>query len=156
MNPVLLSSERMDWETPQDLFDRLHRYYGFDLDVCATHLNAKCGEFISPEQDGLMRSWGRRTCWMNPPYGRELPKWIDKAIAESRKGADVVALVPARPDTRWFRRAFAAARELYFVAGRLTFGGAGAPAPFPSAVLVITATGGPPEVRYLNAKGEGI
>jgi hypothetical protein len=42
--------------------------------------------------------------------------------------------VPARPDTRWWRDAVAAAALVRFLPGRVRFGTD--PAPFPSAVLV--------------------
>ena len=42
LNTSLFSSNKSDWETPQDLFDRLDREFMFDVDVCATTDNAKC------------------------------------------------------------------------------------------------------------------
>ena len=60
----LFSSGRDDWETPQDLFDKLDAEFHFDIDVCATPENAKCENYYTPEQDGLSKKWGGR-CWMN-------------------------------------------------------------------------------------------
>lgn len=70
--------------------------------------------------------------------------WVEKAAAESMKGATVVALLPARPDTDWWGRWIWDHKrhrtwpgvELRFVAGRLRFGNAPAGAPFPSAVVI--------------------
>lgn len=45
---------------------------------------------------------GGKRVFCNPPYGRELPKWIKKAHDEAEKGALVVMLIPARTDTRAF------------------------------------------------------
>ena len=79
MNKVHYSSKNHEWETPQDLFDRLHKIYFFDTDVCATYENAKLATFYTIEDDALNRSWKGSRCWMNPPYGREIGKWIEKA-----------------------------------------------------------------------------
>jgi len=56
MNPVLFSSKKTEWETPQALFDELDREFGFTLDVCALPENAKCDLFFTPETDGLSQS----------------------------------------------------------------------------------------------------
>jgi site-specific DNA-methyltransferase (adenine-specific) len=35
----------------------------------------------------------------NPPYGREIGRWVEKAYESSLAGALVVCLLPARTDT---------------------------------------------------------
>lgn len=60
VSKILYSSKSDEWETPQDLFDKLNETYHFDLDVCATEQNAKCDRFFDAEQDGLKKSWGGR------------------------------------------------------------------------------------------------
>ena len=95
------SSRRNNWETPRDLFDKLNEEFNFELDVCATSENAKCKKYYSPEEDGLKEEW-KGLCWMNPPYGREIGKWIKKAYESALAGATVVCLVPARTDTAWW------------------------------------------------------
>lgn len=97
---VHFKSNRDDWETPQWLFDELNSEFGFDLDVCADKMNAKCTRYFSRETDGLSQTW-HGTCWMNPPYGREIGRWMAKAYESSQEGATVVCLVPARTDTKW-------------------------------------------------------
>lgn len=132
---VHFSSVRMDWATPDDLYRRLHRLYRFNLDAAASAENAKCRRFYSLEHCGLKASWQGARVWCNPPYGRELPKWVDKAILEA-PGADlIVMLVPSRTDTRWWHRAIKTARPV-FLEGRLKFKGAAHAAPFPSALLI--------------------
>ncbi len=143
MDPVHFSSQSDLWETPQDFFDRLDDEFHFATDVCALPSNAKCERFFTPEQDGLHQEWSG-VCWMNPPYGREIGKWMRKAYESSLSGATLVCLVPARTDTAWWHD-YAAKGEVRFVRGRLRFGGAKNSAPFPSAVVVFR----PPE-----AKGE--
>ena len=79
MTSGLFSSNSSEWETPQDFFHKLDREFCFNLDVCATKETAKCEHYFTPEQDGLSQEW-QGTCWMNPPYGREIGKWMEKAV----------------------------------------------------------------------------
>lgn len=121
--------------TPQDFFDKLNVEFGFDLDACASHENAKCARYYTKEDDGLAQDW-EGTVWMNPPYGREIGAWMTKANDAAKHGATVVCLVPARTDTNWWHE-YAIQHEVRFVRGRLKFGNAKNSAPFPSAVVVI-------------------
>lgn len=126
-------SETPEWETPQWLFDLLNKEFHFDLDVCASEKNHKCEKYFSRQNDGLKQKW-QGTCWMNPPYGRELPQWISKAKNESQNGTLVVCLVPARTDTEWWWNNCIEG-EIRFIRGRLKFSGQGG-APMPSAVVI--------------------
>lgn len=137
MNPVHFSSATGEWATPQSFFDDLNSEFRFTLDVCATAENAKCAAYFTKEEDGLSRDWASHACWMNPPYGREIGKWVRKAYEESQRGAIVVCLLPARTDTKWWHdHVIGGQAEVRFVRGRLKFGGSKNSAPFPSAVLV--------------------
>jgi phage N-6-adenine-methyltransferase len=131
---VHFSSATDLWATPQQTFDRLNEEFGFETDVCALPSNAKCARFYTPEQNGLSQEW-RGVCWMNPPYGRAIGKWMCKAYESALTGATVVCLVPARTDTAWWHD-YAAKGEVRFLRGRLKFGGAKNSAPFPSAIVV--------------------
>lgn len=133
MNTELMFSSKTDlWSTPQDFFDELNEEFGFTTDVCATPENAKCNRFYTIEEDGLKQEW-EGVCWCNPPYGREIAKWVKKAY-ESR--CVTVALIPARTDTRWFHNYIYGKAEIRFVRGRLKFGSAQYNAPFPSMVVI--------------------
>lgn len=132
---VHFSSKRDDWSTPQWLFQRLDDYFHFTLDPCSSHENAKCRKHYTREEDGLKRSWKDEVVFMNPPYGREIGKWMAKAHRESLHGATVVCLIPARTDTAWWHD-FAMKGKIRFLRGRLKFEGASSSAPFPSAVVV--------------------
>ena len=136
MNPVAYhhQAETHEYETPQALFDGLNVEFRFGLDVCATAENAKCAKHFTKDDDGLAQSW-TGTCWMNPPYGREIARWMRKAFEESQKGATVVCLVPARTDAGWWHD-YAMRGEIRFIRGRLRFSGANVNAPFPSAIVV--------------------
>jgi phage N-6-adenine-methyltransferase len=135
VDKVLFSSATDEWSTPQDLFDKYNAIYQFDLDVCATPQNAKCKEYFTRADDGLAQVW-QGTCWMNPPYGREIGLWVHKAYRSSKDGATVVCLLPSRTDTKWFHDYCLPHGQIEFLRGRLKFGGAKNPAPFPSMVVV--------------------
>ena len=129
-------SAREDWATPPEVFGPLHEEFCFTLDVCAQAHNTKCPRFISPEENGLLQPWEGAACWMNPPYGRVLKDWTEKAHREAHLGATVVALVPARTDTRWFHEHVLGHAEVRFVKGRIKFVGAEHGAPFPCINIV--------------------
>jgi phage N-6-adenine-methyltransferase len=135
INLGLMSSNTDMWATPQWLFDALNSHYQFRLDVCALPENAKCKNYFSPEQDGLKQEW-EGICWMNPPYGKEIIKWVRKAYESSLEGAIVVALLPARTDTAWFWDYVYNKAMIEFIRGRLKFGDGKGAAPFPSMIAV--------------------
>ena len=137
MNREAMFSSKTDiWETPQDFFDKLNEEFRFQTDVCASPENAKCKRFYTPEQDGLAQEWSG-ACWCNPPYGRQIGKWVRKA---SESKATTVMLIPARTDTAWFHDYIYGKAEVRFVRGRLKFGQAKNSAPFPSMVVVFRNT----------------
>lgn len=140
-NAVMFSSKTDLWETPQDFFESLNKEFHFTLDVCALPENAKCERYYTPEQDGLSLPW-EGVCWCNPPYGRDVWRWISAGYTASVGGATVVMLLPARTDTRWFHDWIYGKAEIRFLRGRLKFGGSKNSAPFPSMVVVFRPNGG--------------
>ena len=140
LNKSMMTSKTDQWATPDDFFAELDAEFHFDLDVCAEDWNAKCANFISPEQDSLNTIWDGEVCYMNPPYGRTIGKWMWKALSEAYRGGGrtVVCLVPARTDTAWWHD-YAMKGEIRFIRGRLKFvspEGAKDAAPVPSAVVI--------------------
>lgn len=141
MNEVLLSSKNMNWCTPQDFFDKLNSEFRFMLDAAATDKSAKCGKYFTPETDGLKQSWNcGGAVFCNPPYGRQIGAWVEKAYKESKSGTTIVLLIPARTDTKYFHEYIYGKAEIRFLRGMLKFtdenGEAKHPAPFPSIVVV--------------------
>ena len=137
-NNLMFSSKEQTWETPIKFFDKVNEEFKFDIDVCAVPKTAKCSNYYTPEIDALKQEW-KGVCWMNPPYGREIGKWIEKAYNESAKGATVVCLIPARTDTKyWHEFIFPYASEIRFIKGRLKFGNSDNSAPFPSALVIFS------------------
>jgi site-specific DNA-methyltransferase (adenine-specific) len=145
ISSALYSSRSEEWETPEQLFSQLDREFRFTLDPCATAKNAKCARFFSKEEDGLLQDWASERVFMNPPYGRRIGEWMQKAIQEADKGALVVCLVHARTDTKWWHAHVQGfADEVRFVKGRIRFQnttGKTSCAPFPSAVVIYRAQG---------------
>jgi site-specific DNA-methyltransferase (adenine-specific) len=134
INKGMMSSNTDQWATPLDFFKKLDAEFYFDVDVCADADNAKCPVFFSKAENGLAQNWREFSCcWMNPPYGQEIGAWVKKA-AESE--TEVVGLLPARTDTRWFHDHIYGKAEIRFIKGRLKFGDAKNSAPFPSMVVV--------------------
>jgi site-specific DNA-methyltransferase (adenine-specific) len=136
----MLSSEDMTWETPQDFFDELNKEFNFTLDPCATKENAKCKKYFTKEDNGLVQDWGGYRVFCNPPYGREIGKWVYKCLAEVCNGCQIaVMLIPARTDTRYFHDYIYHKAEIRFIRGRLKFVGkqkGSGSAPFPSMVVI--------------------
>ena len=108
---------------------------------------AKCPLYFTPETDGLKSSWkvaGGGTVFCNPPYGREIGKWVQKAYEEAQGGTPIVLLIPARTDTSYFHDYIYGKAEIRFIRGRLRFtdddGNAADPAPFPSMLVIYNGT----------------
>ena len=138
---VHFSSSSDGWETPQDFFDKLNNEFDFTLDPCATKENAKCKKFYTKKENGLIQDWREEIVYMNPPYGREISKWIEKAYYEHLMGAVVVCLVPARTDTKYWHKFIFPYATIRFLKGRLKFGDSKNSAPFPSAVVIFDKEG---------------
>ena len=131
----LWSSNTDEWATPQYVFDEWNERYHFTLDPASSDDNAKCVNHYTKEDDGLHKPWGGQTVWLNPPYGKTIGQWVRKAYEESKQGATVVCLLPARTDTAWFHE-YCLQGEIVFIRGRLRFGGAKWNAPFPSMIVI--------------------
>jgi phage N-6-adenine-methyltransferase len=133
---VHFSSTTDDWPTPEEYFERLRKLFNFTLDPCASMDNRKCARFFDLTTDGLSQAWNTEgAVFMNPPYGRNIGKWVKKAYEESLKGTPVVCLLPARTDTSWWQD-YCTKGLVKLVRGRLKFGEAANSAPFPSAIVI--------------------
>ncbi len=140
---TMFSSKTGNWATPQEFSDKLNWRFGpFDLDPCANIHNTKCANFYTEAEDGLSKDWSDHTTFVNPPYGRGIDKWIEKGYNTAKDGVSkVVMLIPARTDTRYWLNYVMKANEVYFLKGRLKFGGSANSAPFPSAIVVFGGDG---------------
>lgn len=122
---VHFSSQRLDWKTPKAVYQILDAEFGFDHDPCPPKYKV----------DGLISEWGGCN-YVNPPYGKELPKWVEKGYKEWQKGKVVVFLIPSRTDTKWWHEYCMQATEIRFIKGRLKFDDQKNSAPFPSAIII--------------------
>lgn len=147
MNMGLMTSKTYEYETPQEFFNELDREFDFGVDVCATEKNSKMEPYFTKEDDGLKQDWTAfHAVWMNPPYGREISKWVEKAYNTSQSkhdkfGTTVVCLLPAITDTAWWHD-YCMKGEIRFIRGRLKFGDCKHNAPFPCAVVIFRNQGG--------------
>lgn len=132
---LMFSSKSNEWATPQSLFDELDREFHFTLDPCATPENAKCKKYYTKADNGLAQDWTGETVFCNPPYGREIHKWVEKAALSK---ALTVMLIPARTDTTYFHEYIykKSGVEVRFIRGRVKFGDSKTGAPFPSMIVV--------------------
>lgn len=125
-NIDLFKSMRLDWKTPKAVYQVLDAEFHFDFDPCPAN----------PDFDGLSIEWGLCN-FVNPPYGRKISKWVDKALEEYQKGKIVVLLIASRTDTKWFHKLLRFASEIRFIQGRLKFDDQKNTAPFPSAIVIL-------------------
>jgi len=133
----MMTSNTPEWETPQWLFNEWNDRYNFVVDVCANRDNHKCDMWFDIEDDGLSLDWAKHSrVWMNPPYGREISKWVAKADDTAYHGGVVVALLPARTDTKWFHDYIYNRYDVIFLKGRLKFSNSKQSAPFPSMIVI--------------------
>ena len=106
----------VDWLTPPEIVKALGP---FDLDPCCYKAMPwrTADHMISPPADGLSFEWFGRV-WLNPPYGPETGKWLEKLAAHGNG----IAIVFARTETRmFFKHVWPKASALFFLQGRPHF-----------------------------------
>lgn len=141
---VHYSSDRQDWGTPPSFISWYTERIGhqFNLDAAASAENAKADHYYTIEDNSLERSWWGHV-WLNPPFGRELPQWLEKCAEQIKNPMvhSIHVLIPARTDTKWFHDiVMPNAYLVYLIKGRFNFrfdeATPGANAPFPSMLVV--------------------
>ena len=120
-NDLMFSSKSEMWETPQAFFDDLNNLFQFTLDACATPENAKCERYFTPEMDGLKQEWDG-VVWCNPPYGRGVGAWVEKAHRTAEESDATVVMLHERYHER---DDCARARRLHQRGAPLLHGGGG-------------------------------
>lgn len=142
----MVSSKSNERATPQSLFNMLNEKFNFTLDPCSTHENAKCLKHYTIEEDGLSKSWANEVVFMNPPYGGNTGKWLQKALEETKNGATTVCLIVSSTDrSYWHETIFPYASKIWFLRGRIKFGDSKTTAPFASAIVIFE-----PESKFEN------
>jgi site-specific DNA-methyltransferase (adenine-specific) len=141
MTAYMPASKTDNWATPKWLFDEYNQKHEFGLDAAASSTNHLCDNWfgldhVDPaKRDGLTADWtGYGAVWCNPPYGRVIKDWVEKALSHNE--ITVVMLLPSRTDTQWFHQLSNHVQvNIKFMKGRLKFGDSKTAAPFPSIVV---------------------
>ena len=105
-----------EWLTPPHIIKALGN---FDLDPCAP-INRPwemASHHFTVNDNGLKQNWFGRV-WMNPPFGADIYKWVEKL----RKHGNGICLIPARVESaKFFENVWNSADGIFFFAGRLDF-----------------------------------
>ena len=120
----MFSSISNEWETPQELFNKLNNEFHFTLDPCCQEYNHKCSKYFTANDDGLSKDWSNEIVFVNPPYGNDIGKWVKKCYEENlNNNTLIVTLIPSRTDTKWFHNYIYNNNkvEIRFLKGRLKF-----------------------------------
>ena len=137
INKGMFTSNTNEWNTPKKLYEELNKKYNFTLDPASTNENNLCKKYYTEKETGLIQSWKRERVFLNPPYGREIKKWIAKAYYENKiNNTFIVMLIPARTDTSYFHDYIYNKAEIIFIRGRLKFNDGKNSAPFPSMIVI--------------------
>ena len=111
-------NKTVEWYTPKYIFDAIGLV--FDLDPCSPGQSivpwVPARECYTAEQDGMMLPW-HGNVWMNPPYGKNTPAWLER-LALHGTG---IALLFSRTDAAWFHKFVSIADAICFVKGRIRF-----------------------------------
>ena len=121
MSGYIAKSKSDDWSTPKELYKEFSDYF----DPCPLHSSF----------DGLSIEWKDKN-FVNPPYSN-LKRWIFKSIEESKKGKEVVLLIPSRTDTKAFALLCQYGCDFCFFIGRLHFNESKNATPFPSVLVTL-------------------
>lgn len=140
----MFSNKNNAWSTPRSFFNEINKEFNFTLDPCCTEKSATCSKYFTPETDGLIQSWENERCFVNPPYGRQIGKWVKKCFDERNNAELIVMLIPSRTDTSYFHNWIYGFAEIRFIRGRLKFVDLDvpeeerklSPAPFPSMLVI--------------------
>ena len=114
-------AEKDLWQTPVEIFKALNDEFGFTVDVCASKDNRLCFRYYSEGKSALENEWSDGAHFMNPPYS-QTERFLNRASEQAKKNnIDVVALVNANTDTKWFAEAVKSANEVRLLTGRIGF-----------------------------------
>ncbi len=144
---VMGSSESPEWYTQQEIVGLTRMLLGeIDLDPCSNSYetpNVPATTLYTKEDDGLSQPWQGKV-YLNPPYGSEIPQWVEKLVASygRREVTEAIALLPARIDTQWFQALYEEPDCLLcHVRGRIQFENSPHHAPFPCVIAYLGKRG---------------
>jgi DNA N-6-adenine-methyltransferase (Dam) len=105
-----------EWLTPPEIIKVLGE---FSLDPCSPVKRPwpTALKHFTVEENGLAQEWNGRV-WLNPPYGAETGKWMERM---ARHGCGT-ALIFARTETEtWFEWVWPKMAAVLFLKGRVAF-----------------------------------
>lgn len=128
------SAAQDEWKTPRVIVDLAVRVLeGITLDPCADpERSIPAARHYTVEDDGLSAPWTGERVYMNPPYS-QARHWVETFLTEEIESG--IALLPARPGSRWWTHLTDERCPICLIRGRLTFEGAPNCAPFPSVLV---------------------
>ncbi len=115
-------------KTPTGFYNQLNEEFHFNFDPCP----------LNSTINGLEIAWGRY-CYINPPYGKAIRSWLEKALfeIEMKHTKLAVFLLPSYTDVKWFHEiVLPHAHEIRFIKGRLKFGEHNNAAPFANMLVI--------------------
>lgn len=115
-----------DWKTPSKIYD----YFMENnfVDPCPYQFRG----------NNLDKDFGKVKLFINPPYSN-IKSWVEFSINHHKKyKKDVILLVFARTDTKWFWQLMEYGIEVEFIKGRLKFNDGKYSAPAPSIYIKLT------------------
>ena len=137
---IYKAHDSAEWFTGRSERELACRIFGGfpDLDPATAASNPlQSAVYFTLAQDGLAHSWIEPLerlssavkqrplrLWLNPPYGREIPKWMERfesTCLHFRERLQALALVPARPGSRWYAAQTVRAQLHCELSGRLVF-----------------------------------
>lgn len=108
-------SKSDDYITPDRVFDYIYDTWGLLI-----------GEMYDPcpidfERDGLEFMWKKHN-YVNPPYSL-LNEFVNKAIEQSKLGAETIMLLPSKTDQKFFHILIRNGYTIKWIRKRLKFEG---------------------------------
>ena len=117
---IVGESKGVEYSTPLVLVEPLIKEFDLETDVCASTENHKLPKYWTKEDNALTKNWVGN-CWMNPPFSRDLNKWVRKAFSDTiHLGGTKVCLIPVRSNTKWWAEV-ALHSEIRFINGEVNF-----------------------------------
>lgn len=125
----MAGEKRTDWRTPRELFDLINSSIN-DGEGCAVDAAADSSNHLVPDwygpgsvlgEDALAIPVWASPAWCNPPYDRDIKKWLHKFIQQQAIGKTIIALLPAKTDTNWWHDMVVPYADTLFLKGRVAF-----------------------------------
>ena len=104
------SSKSNEWYTPEEYIEAARRVLGsIDVDPASNEeaqTNVVRAEtYYTEQEDGLAYDW-RGTVWLNPPWGKEHPQFVERLLNQYARGNTTAAILLVNAhstDTAWFQ-----------------------------------------------------